>query len=137
MQVPLQQLPSPDFLAPIVGDTLQVVWCDGRAMVSLRPLCEFMGLDYLEEYGKLVSPDCDWASLAVLPETGPDGVRSKLTLMNLELVPFWLTTVEPTAVNPAIRESLERLHYECAAFEASSANGPVERLLEDIFGTDA
>lgn len=136
MKVPLQQVPTPDFLAAIVGDTLDVLWCDRAALVSLRPVCDFLGLDYLEEYGKLVSHENDWAFLALLPVTGPGNKHGKLTLMNLELVPFWLTTIDPRAVKPTLQKDLERLHEECAAFEASPANAPAERLLRDIFATD-
>lgn len=94
------------------GDTIEAIPRDGTAWVVVRPVCDALGIDYSTQVAKLKTKA--WATVGLIPMVANDGKNRELFCLDLDSLPMWLATIEPSRVRPEIRSKLERYQVECA-----------------------
>ena len=114
-------------IVPFHGHMLEAVQVGDIVWVSVRRMCEALGLDYSGQYQRLSDrARTPWAVVGIIPTTGPDGKKYETFCLNLKSVSMWLATVESSRVSEAIREKLVLFQVECAdALDARFFKKPV------------
>lgn len=97
------------------GDRLDVVQQDDKIWVSVKRVCECIGLDYGTQHRKLASRDqCPWATIRSMTTVAGDGKDRDMNAIDLECLPMWLATVSPAKVKEEAREKLAQYQIKCA-----------------------
>ena len=94
------------------GDTLDCVQDGGTVLVSIRRVCEWLGVDHARQIEKLKNKP--WAVVDLKSMTGPDGKNYATSCISLDSLPMWLATIEPSRVRPNMSAKLEVYQRECA-----------------------
>lgn len=97
---------------PFHGDTLHAVQDDKGVWVSVRRVCEALGIARESQQAKLKKKG--WAVGTFIVLTGPDGKQYENYMLHLDSLPMWLATIETSRVKPGIREKLEVYQREAA-----------------------
>lgn len=97
---------------PFHGDELLAVQDDRGVWVSIRRVCEVLGVDESTQRRKL--KDRAWAVTGIKPATGPDGKTYQAACLHVDALPMWLATIETSKVKPEARKKLERFQVEAA-----------------------
>lgn len=97
---------------PFHGQHLEAVRHDGRVWVSIRRVCDALGLSADAQRVKL--QDKPWATTAMIAVVAEDLKRRELAMIDLDSLPMWLATIEPARVAPESRERLELYQVEAA-----------------------
>lgn len=93
------------------GDELAAVRVDGIVYVSIRRVCESIGIDYSRQIQKLkLNP---LAVVGLMPTTGPDGKKYETAVVDLGQLALWLAGVSLNRVRPEVRNKLYRYQIEC------------------------
>lgn len=99
-------------------DTLDVVRLpDGDVGVSLRRLCEVLGLDadaQLRRLDRAAATGAFWAVTAIMAATGSDGKTYHVRALPRRSIPMWLATVEASRVRADVRPKIVRYQNEAA-----------------------
>src|SRR5690606_41519734 len=82
------------------GDTIEAIPRDGTAWVVVRPVCDALGIDYSTQVAKLKTKA--WATVGLIPMVANDGKNRELFCLDLDSLPMWLATIEPSWVRPEI-----------------------------------
>lgn len=97
---------------PFHGDTLEAA-CDGqRVWVSVRRVCDVLGLAVQPQLTKLRGKR--WATITTIVTVAEDGKRREVAAINLDALPMWLATVDASRVAEQARPALERFQLEAA-----------------------
>lgn len=98
------------------GDQLDVVKDGGRLWVSLRRVCDALGIDTDSQRKKLAEKA--WATCTVLStvQVSTDGTAQERPTfcVDLDCLPMWLATIEPSRVGEHVREKLVRYQRDAA-----------------------
>jgi hypothetical protein len=99
---------------PFYGDSIEAArdTQDGSFYVSIRPVCENLGIDFSSQLQKLKG--YHWARVAVFPTHDQLGRPQELAFLPLAQVPAWLTHVNPDKIGagPKLVEKLMRYRVE-------------------------
>lgn len=93
------------------GDTLDVIPGDGTVHVSIRRVCEALGVDFSGQLQKLKTKP--WAGVEFI-STPSDGGVQEVACVPLRALPMWLATIEPSRVGESVRVKLAAYQTECA-----------------------
>jgi hypothetical protein len=96
---------------PFHGDALDAFALDGKTWVSLKRICEALGVDMESQRRKLKSKP--WAC-TVISTVQVDGQGRDLTMIDLDTLPMWLATIDVRRVAEESREKLTRYQREAA-----------------------
>ena len=106
-----------------------------ESAVPLSRLCQNLGLDPVEQLRYLRANPLLAAGLSTLPVDTAEGIRREPCL-RVDLVPLWLTTLQPAEVSDHVRPKLELYQRECASvlWQAFKPQGfsPADALLPEI-----
>jgi len=94
------------------GDVLDVACRDGQVFVSVKRICDALGLDMGGQLVKLKGKP--WAVMEIISMTASDSKKYSTSCIALRSLPMWLATIEPTRVAVEVRVKLERYQLECA-----------------------
>lgn len=104
------------------GDSLDVAITNGVPHVSVRRVCDALGVDRKTQLRKLaVRP---WATIADIATVDTAGRSQIMSMISLRALPMWLATISPTKVAPEVREKLAVYQTECAEVLADHYLGP-------------
>lgn len=95
--------------------TLDVARDNGDLWVSIRRVCEALGIDFSGQLQKLKKKP--WGRVSFIAARRPEGMEMNSTpsaMLHLDALPMWLATIEPSRVSPEARPRLERFQLECA-----------------------
>lgn len=96
------------------GDELDVLRDADRVWISVRRVCEALGVSLQGQLAKL--REKPWASIKlILTQVPGDEQRRELAMLDLDSLPMWLATIEPGRVGEGVREKLVRYQREAAA----------------------
>ena len=99
---------------PFYGDSIEAArdTRDGTAYVSIRRVCENLGIDTETQQQKLKG--YHWATPGMIPGVAQDGKQRELMFLPLAQVPMWLTTISPSKIGagPEQAEKLRRYQLE-------------------------
>jgi hypothetical protein len=85
---------------------------DGQLYVPLRPLCEFLGLNWSGQFLRVRRDSVLAPAVGVCVMQTPGG-EQRLQCLPLELLPGWLFTISTNRVKPELREKIARYRREC------------------------
>ena len=108
---------------PFHGDTiLAIQQPDGVVVVSIKKVCESLGIDYSTQLAKL--KQCEWAVMGMIPITDTNGRHRETSVIDLDSLPLWVVTIQPSKVAPGVREKLKAYQTEAAKVLAQYFLGP-------------
>lgn len=95
------------------GDDLDVLPANGRVWVSVRRVCEALGVDVSGQLKKLKAKP--WGSVEFISmQVDGDDQRRDIAMLDLDALPMWLATIEPSRVAEDVREKLVAYQREAA-----------------------
>lgn len=94
------------------GDAIDVQMDGQDVYVSVRRVCDALGVDYPTQQTKL--KEKEWATIGLCPTVADDGKRRQMTMLHLDSLPMWLATIDAKRVKPEVRPKLLRYQRECA-----------------------
>lgn len=97
---------------PFRSTTITAMSDEGKPLVSLRHMCESIGLDVESQRKKLAGKS--WARAVLSTATGSDGKSYKMHMIDRRTMTMWLATIEPSRVKPEARPMLEAFQNEAA-----------------------
>lgn len=97
---------------PFKSTTITAMSDEGKPLVSLRHMCESIGVDFAGQFTKLKKKS--WAVVVLNSTTGADGKNYQMTMIDRRTMTMWLATIEPTRVKPEARPMLEAFQNEAA-----------------------
>lgn len=97
---------------PFHGDELDAVRDERGAWVSIRRVCEVLGVSHEPQFAKLKRKA--WATMTMIVTVAEDGKNREIACVHLDSLPMWLATIEPSKVKPAVRDKLADYQRECA-----------------------
>lgn len=123
---------------PFYGEAVQAVRDGERVQVVVKRVCEALGIDPDGQRRKLAEKP--WACTELISVQLPGDQTREVFCLDLDSLPMWLATIEPSRVNPEVRFKLVAYQKECArvlrdhffgraaATHAQPAGDVVERL---------
>lgn len=117
-------------------DILDTIPYKNTWAVSLRRICENLGVDYSGQLQKLKKPR--WATVEIISTVGADGKLRNMTIVDRKTLTMWLATLSPSHIpNPLVRQKVELYQEEVAeAIDAYFHEGGAIRVLENDTDTD-
>ena len=86
---------------------------DGEIWVSVRRVCEALGIDNATQQQKLKNKP--WARVGVMPTRDTNGKTQKTCMLHVNCIPVWLGQIELNKISdPTTREKLTAFQLECA-----------------------
>ncbi|WP_372400741.1 phage antirepressor N-terminal domain-containing protein (plasmid) [Azospirillum sp. HJ39] len=99
---------------PPTGDTL---WAcrndDGRVVVSVRPICEALGLTWGSQFNRIKRTPSLSTTIFMMKTVAADGKVREVLCLPLDLIPGWLFGVDVNRVKPELRDRLIAYQREC------------------------
>jgi hypothetical protein len=93
------------------GDVLDVVTTSVGAYVSVRKVCDVLGVDFSGQLQKLKTDEAIGAEMIPTPSNGG---TQKVACIEFRFLPLWLATIHTSKVRPAIKPNLIEYKRECA-----------------------
>lgn len=97
---------------PFKNTTITAAADEGRPLVSLRHMCESIGVDPEGQRKKL--KDKTWARAVLISAHDNTGRSQQMTMIDRRTMTMWLATIEPSRVKPEARPMLEAFQNEAA-----------------------
>ena len=94
------------------GDTNDVVEKEGMLWVSVRRICEALGIDDRTQRRKLQS--AAWARGVIMTSRDAKGRNQEVFLCDLDSLPIWFASITPSKVAPEVRDKLVLYQNEAA-----------------------
>jgi uncharacterized coiled-coil protein SlyX len=108
------------------GDTLPAVILDGEGVaIPIRTICQALGLDVQSQSDRLREHDVLADGLRVVRVPRGRQLRPVMALLH-RFIPFWLATIVPSQVKPAVRAKLVRYQLELVDVLALLYGGDVQ-----------
>jgi hypothetical protein len=96
------------------GDPLTVaVMPDDEVYVPVRPIAEFLGLDWSSQLQRIRRDEVLARRATTLVVTTTDESRREMVCLPLDLLPGWLFGISPSRVRPELAPKLHRYREEC------------------------
>lgn len=96
----------------IHGAVIEAIQQDGRLWVVIRAVCEALGIDNKTQQRKLATKP--WAVVVMMTTTARDEKSYKTACIDLDSLPMWLATIEPSRVRAELRDRLVMFQREAA-----------------------
>lgn len=98
------------FTIPIFGDELDVAIHDHTLYVSVKRVCEHLGLNYTSQYTKLKV--ASWATVPMIGMVDPNGRLRDTVMIRVNDIPMWMTTIQVARVKLEVRPKLRWYHEQ-------------------------
>ena len=95
----------------VCGADLEACNADGLVHVSVKRVCEALGIDDDAQRVKLQNQP--WAATLMIKATAPDGKKYEAFCIELDSLPMWLATIHAGKVKPEARARL--VAFQCEA----------------------
>lgn len=96
---------------PFDGNALQAVEQDGTIWVSVRRVCEAIGVAHQPQMLKLA--ERSWACVTQRVTRDTSGRTQQMTMVDLDTLGMWLATIDERRVSEAARPKVVRYQAEC------------------------
>lgn len=101
-------------LGIVNGQSVQIINHDGEVYVSVKPICEILGVNYTTQLEKIQKHPIFASSVIPLRGiTGADGKQYTMTVMNIRFVSGWIFSINPNNVKEEVKDKLIRYQLEC------------------------
>lgn len=111
--VPLEEK-TVDFYGDEISAALVLVENEQEVYVPLRPLCEYLGLDWSAQFRRVKRDEVlndKLSSVAMMATVA--GRRYDAVCLPLEFIPGWLFGIDANRVKPELKEKIIRYRREC------------------------
>lgn len=98
---------------PFYDDMLLVALVGDVPYVAIRPIADFIGLDWGSQYNRIRRDDILNEESRLVLMAGADGKQREMFSLPLELLPGWLFGVTPGRARPEYREKLTQYRRDC------------------------
>ena len=95
------------------GDVLLIALVGDVPYVAIRPIAEFIGLEWSSQRLRIQRDDILSEESKLVVMTGADGRQREMFSLPLELLPGWLFGVTPSKARPEYREKLTQYRRDC------------------------
>lgn len=99
-------------LVPFKGGAIEAVMHDGRPWCAVRSICLALDLDIKNQHVKLKAKP--WATMVFITTVAADGKQREVLCIDLDSLPMWLATIEPSRVKAEARDALVSYQREAA-----------------------
>ena len=97
---------------PFHSTTITAMSDEGKPLVSLRHMCESIGVDFAGQFTKLKKKA--WACVVLNSTHDTTGRLQEMTMIDRRTMTMWLATIETSRVKPEARPMLEAFQNEAA-----------------------
>jgi hypothetical protein len=121
------------------GGEIYAVNQNGTVYVSIRKLCEELGIDSDSQTTKLKNLAADgdeWATTVIITGVAFDGKTRQMTCIQADSIPMWMITINPNKVDESVREKLKQYKNEAKRVladhfmpKSTTSDDPVLQLL--------
>jgi len=124
-------------------DTLPVALVDNIPYVALRPINDFLGLDWSAQYRRVQRDEVLGDEIKLIIIQAADGKQYETLSLPLEYLPGWLFGINASRVKPELKEKVIRYQRECfrilwQAFQSRAATpNVIPQLIADQAETKA
>lgn len=112
------------------GDDLAVIEESGVGYVSIRHVCDALGLGYSAQLVKLKR--LNWACVSNIDTRDAGGRTQELAMIPVKSLPMWMATVSTNRVSADIRTKLEKYQLEAAEVLAKHFMGGTKAVVLGI-----
>ena len=110
----LALMPAREQTVDFYGDPIPVgQTSDGELYVPLRPLTDFLGLDFSAQRQRVQRDRVLTSNIRTLIMAGADGRQREMVCLPLDMLPGWLFGINTTRVRTELVEKLDRYRAEC------------------------
>ena len=95
------------------GDPLTVALVNDAAYVAIKPISDFLGLEWSSQRLRVQRDEVMKDELRLITTTGADGKQREMVSLPLEYLPGWLFGISPSRVKPELKEKIVRYQREC------------------------
>ena len=107
-------LPRAERVIDFYGDPIAIaVMPDDEVFVPIRPITDFLGLDWSGQYQRIQRDDVLQRRSGMIVVTTTDGSRREMLCLPLDLLPGWLFGISTSRVRPELAPKLGRYREEC------------------------
>jgi hypothetical protein len=111
---PAALVPTRQQIVDFYGDPIPVAQAaDGGLYVPLRPLTDFLGVDFSGQRQRVLRDEVLAPRLRPVVLAGADGRQRELLCLPLSLLPGWLFSIQPSRVKPELAPKLRQYRAEC------------------------
>src|SRR5579872_357009 len=112
------------------GDLITVAIVNDMAYVALRPITDFLGLEWSSQRLRVQRDEVMKDESRLIKATGADGKQYEMFCLPLEYLPGYLFGINPSRVKPELKEKIVRYQRECfrilwQAFQSRAATPDV------------
>ena len=102
-------------IIPFHGAKLEAARVEETVWVSVRRMCEALGLSFAGQHDKLADVGrAPWATVRVTRMVADDGKEREVFCLDLESVPMWLATIDTSRVAEHVRPKVVLFQREAA-----------------------
>ena len=113
-EVLVQLIPQEVREVNFYGDTLLIALINGVPYIALRPITDFLGIDWTAQYRRLQRDDILNEEKRMVIMTSADGKQREMMSLPLELLPGWLFGITGSRLKHAeMAVKLKRYRQEC------------------------
>lgn len=94
------------------GDVLDVCLSNGTLWVSVKRVCEALGITSNRQAEKL--KELEWATTTIMVAVAEDGKSREMLMLDLDSLPMWLATLNPEKCEEGSRPKIVRYQIECS-----------------------
>ncbi len=94
-------------------DTLAVAVVDDNAYIALRPIADYLGLEWSSQRLRILRDEVLARHSSNVVMTGADNRKREMLCLELEYLPGWLFGLNVSRVKPEIAPKLTRYREEC------------------------
>lgn len=94
------------------GQILPTIKYSKQVWVSVRHVCEGMGLNWKGQHEKLTG-DPDKFNCVDIHTVGSDGKQREMLCISIKSLPTWLLSINTNKVKPELRDNVKRYQAEC------------------------
>jgi len=95
------------------GDVLLIALVGDVPYVTIRPLTEFLGLEWSAQYRRIQRDEVLTEEAKLIIMTGADGKQREMLSLPLEFLPGWLFGVTPSKARPEYAPKLKPYRRDC------------------------
>ena len=114
---------------PFHGTNINAVLHGGKPFVSLRHMCDSLGIDTESQRKKLNGKS--WSTAVIITAVGADGKNRDMHMIDRRTMTMWLATIDTNRVKAESRELLEAFQNEAADALDRHFNGTTAPLTDD------
>ena len=106
---------APTLTKPVdfYGEELIIALSGAASFVALRPICDYLGLDWSAQYRRVQRDAVLARQTRAMVLAGADGRQREMICLQLDYLPGWLFGVTTGKLRPELIEKLTRYREEC------------------------